>query len=412
MVYRGEPVKIMALYHTAWAEMMLHSWQESGDIEIRSLPLPVADWDSKPELKRKIPRLIVDLAEIEKPLFILDINGAGILPLDDDKKNWTVQNAGVPWLEWWWDDPINYCNHFTDCIEKWHASLTAENIRHFFWDEILAGEYSRWFGKKCSFIPTATHPGAFNPAAKQYSSARFIPSKVSFLGTFYNEASGESCKARKGEAEFLADRRMDFPDKSYPEILDENPGRLPLFGAELHNALEAAGKLFPIQFSRWKSLINSLTGIKRRNRILEEILIHFNSPFFAGDNWPEKFKADGNKIYRPEDLTARYLNSFINLDLGNGQSFTGTNMRSYEIMSCEALLAYIGKFPDFDPHGKLNRQVYIRASSCGELAELCSFYQKETRIASEIRRNARKYVIENHTWINRLKTLLESFSAK
>ena len=405
-------MKIMVLYHTAWTEMMLHSWQENGNIEIRSLPLPVADWNAKPELKRKISRLIVDLAEIEKPLFILDINGAGILPLDDDKKNWTVEKAGVPWIEWWWDDPINYYNHFTDCIEKWHASLTAENIRHFFWDKILAEEYSVWFGKKCLWLPTATHPGAFNPAAEQYSAARFAPSDISFLGTFYNTFPGENCTAWKDELEFLADQRVNFPEKNYFKIINECPEKLPLFGTEIRNAVEKSGKLFPEKLSCRRSLVNSLTEIKRRNEILEKILLHFNSFFFAGDNWPEKFKASGKKIYRPEDLTARYLNSFINLDLGNGQSFTGTNMRSYEIMSCEALLAYIGKFPDFDPQGKLNRQIYIRASSCGELAELCSFYKRETELCREIKKNARKYIIENHTWANRLKTLLESFLSK
>ena len=81
-------------------------------------------------------------------------------------------------------------------------------------------------------------------------------------------------------------------------------------------------------------------------------------------------------------------------------------------MSAEGFLAYIGKYPDFDPHGVLDRQIYLRASSCGELAELSSFYKSETRLYREIRKNARKYVIENHNWINRLKTLLESFLVK
>lgn len=392
--------------------MMLHSWQESGDIEIRGLPLPVADWDAKPELKRKVAKLITDLAEIEKPLFILDINGAGILPLDDDKKDWTVERSGVPWIEWWWDDPINYYTHFSGCIEKWYASLTAPNIRHFFWDDVLASEYSEWFGKKCLWLPTATHPGAFNPAARQYSSAKFKSSDISFLGTFYNAPSGKNYEAWKNELKFLCGQRMDFPGKNYFEIIDEHPEKLPFFGAELNSALEGKGKLFPEKLSLWRSLINSLTGIKRRNEVLEEIIVNFDSFFFTGDNWPVKFNAGKRKIYRPEDLTAFYLNSFLNLDLGNGQSFTGTNMRSYEIMSCEALLVYIGKFPDFDPHGKLNGQVYLRAVSCGQLSELCLSYKGKTELCREIRGNAREYVIENHTWINRLKTLLETFFVK
>ena len=401
-------MKIIALYHTAWAEMMLHSWQEAGDIEIRSLPLPVANWDSKPGLKRKISRLIVDLAEIEKPAFILDINAAGILPLDDDKKEWTVEKAGVPWMEWWWDDPLNYYVHFPDCVEKWYGALTAPNIRHFFWDEVLAEEYSVWFGRKCRYLPTAVHPGAFNPEARKHSSAGFNTSDISFLGTFYHGLSGNEYETRRSELDFLAGQRFEFPEKNYFEILREYPGKLPFFEAELNNARQRNAGIFSGFVSPWRCMINSLTGLKRRNEILEDILVNFSSRFFAGDNWPEKFNASKNKIYRPEDLTNCYLNSVLNLDLGNGQSFTGTNMRSYEIMSCGGLLAYTGKFPDFDPCGKLDRHVYIRASAAGELAELCSFYKGEPELSRKIRENAREYIIRNHTWINRLKILLES----
>lgn len=404
-------MKIIVLRHTAWIEMLIHSWQQLNSLEVRDLPLPVTEWDGMAELKSKIKKLIVDLAEIEKPAFILDVNGAGILPLEDGSGRWTPEAVDVPWVEWWWDEPSLYYPQYKEAneIEDWFRALKAPSVRHFMWDATLAREYSRWLGKDFKYLPTATHPGAFNPAAEAHSDRKFPSSDIAFLGTFFQRPhipeKGEEAK----EINFVLEKRVENPDENYFDITGTFPERTPLLSSIITEASKKPLGIFTEEPQAYRRRMNGFTGFKRRTEKLEELNGFFDSKFFCGDNWPDEFGASKDKIYQPLHLVSLYRSALFSLDLGNGQSFSGTTMRCYEIMSSGGVLA-ISNFPDFDPEGKLNGTAYIKYSSAEELCEKKEFFRNHPENAAAIRNNAREYVLSAHTWPHRLSGILQALT--
>jgi spore maturation protein CgeB len=143
--------------------------------------------------------------------------------------------------------------------------------------------------------------------------------------------------------------------------------------------------------------------------MLGKIAKKINSTFFAGTNWPEGINASKEKIYNPSDLSALFQSSLFNLDLGNGQSFSGLNMRSYEIMACGGILVK-NQLPDFDPCGELQGKIYLKFSSSEEVQEILKSYRSKPEKLDEIRNNARQFILEKHTWLNRFSELISGLS--
>ncbi|OGV51332.1 MAG: hypothetical protein A2017_20155 [Lentisphaerae bacterium GWF2_44_16] len=390
--------------------MLAECWRELTGLEIITFHLPVMSWTENPAAKFESARLLMETVKKEKPSFILDINGAGIIPFDETHKHWTASEFSVPCVEWWWDDPNNNSALFYDIhYQAWFEALTSSAMIHFFWDAVLAEEYSVWFGKKCFFAPTAVHPGAFNPDAGKLSGRKFKGSDVSFLGSCY--PSPDLSREEFRELDFLSEKRLAFPQKNYFELMKDLSGEAPLFFKTLKASLEIPSAIFSSDTHRLRNSLNTLTGIKRRKKPLAEIMEKFKSCLIVGNGYPPSFNASTDTFFQPLELSACYKASVFNLDLGNAQSFTGTNMRSYEIMSCGALLVRNEK-PDFDPDASLEKHVYLRFSSAGELHELYREYSADKGKFSEICANARQYVIENHSWLNRLAAIIPVLSEK
>jgi len=399
-------MKIIALCHTLWTEMLADCWSIPEGMKIIKIPIPSDGLKDNPELLTKLSRLIVDMAELEKPSLIVDINGAGILPLDNSFSKWTATEASCPWIEWWWDDPMasHTILNFSEASGKYFSALRSKNIYHFLWDSTITKEFSVWLGKDCVHLPTAVHPGVFNPDSARLSNRSFPQSQISFLGTFYRNELAAS-EEEISEAKLISEIRTATPDKTYFDILELLKGKAPSFTSG-YNRIETVSP-YSENILKWRNMANHFTGLRRRNEILVKLNSLFERSFFCGFNWPSEFNPYEKNIYHPAQLSSLYNSTFFNIDLQNGQSFTGTNMRFYEIMSCGAVPAS-SYFPDFDPDGKLKNQAYIHFNSPEELKELYGYYSSAPEKIKLIKENARTLILEKHSWLNRLQELISA----
>lgn len=402
-------MKILVLYHTFWIEMLADCWKLIDGVEIALLHIPVPSWTNNPDRKYQDAARIMDSIKKENPSVVLDVNGAGILPLDKEAGSWTVQAADVRWCEWWWDDPNNdtALYHGNEFAEKWLNALKAPNVTHFMWDAVMAKEYSIWFSTPVHHLPTAVHPGTFNPLGENYSTRKFEKVDFSFLGSYFMPAAVND--SEKYEFDLLSMYRTKNPTESYFEILDKMSSALPIFSEIFKTSSNSPSRIFHESMHSWRNILNSFTGVKRRNKPLEKIAGIFKSRLLTGFGFPAEFAASSHAFYQPVELAACYRNSFFCIDLATAQCFTGTNMRCYEIMSCEALLA-ISHYPDFDLSGSLDKTVYFRFSSPDELLDIFNSYKDKPEKISEIKQNARQYVLENHTWLNRFDSIMKVLS--
>ena len=159
-------MKLLLIEHTSWIEMMAHAWEVCG-AEIARVRVPVAAMLSDPAARFEAAETIRQAIRAAAPDLVLDVNAVGVLPLDAAGTHWTTEETDAPWCLWWWDAP-HVCafplRRKEEAAGLWKA-LRAPAVRHFFWDAVLAREYTEWMGQPCRYLPTAAHTGLFHPDA-------------------------------------------------------------------------------------------------------------------------------------------------------------------------------------------------------------------------------------------------------
>jgi len=400
-------MKVLVLYHTAWMESMLKSWQRSGKVEVAAIPLPVVDWDKTPGLKEKIAKLIVDYTIVWRPDFILDVNGFGAMPVPGQER-WTPELTCVPWVEWWYDDPINYAKRHkaAGTLELWQKAIGCPLVRNLIWDASLAKEYSEWTGKPWGWLSAATEPDLFSPEAAEKSSKKFAQTDIGFLGSYYKEPK-DAHSSLDLEMTHAVSMRIMHPGNSCFENFSPESKNFPLLAGEFAKAKRQIWGAFSDEIIALKDSCNAKAGYFCRSNVLNSLNELFPSRFFAGDGFPDSFKPINEKLFIPSWLSACYRSSVLAVDLANWQSYTGTNMRVYDILAAGAILAS-NRRPDFDRDGSLDGKVYFHFEKAEELPPLVEKLKRNPELRKSIGENARNFVLGGHTWVHRLPAIMEA----
>jgi len=401
-------MKVLVLYHTAWMESMMKCWQKADKVEVAGLPLPVLDWDQNPGLKEKIARLIVDYALVWKADLVVDVNGAGVLPVPGEKR-WTPELALTNWVEWWYNDPMNYAKKHREAgtDELWLKAIGCPLVKNFIWDATQAKEYSSWTGKEWTHLSAAVDPSLFSPDSAKASPFKFPSTELCFLGSYYPMPSND-CGGQLGEeVNHVVANRIMYPKLTYFDLIEREPARLPEFAAIISKAKRKRWGAYSPETISLKEMCNSKAGYFLRSHPFEALAKDFPSRLLAGDNWPRKFKPFKDKIYIPSCLSASYRASTVCLDLPNLESYTGTNMRVYEILAAGGVLV-TGRRPDFDPSGKLDGKVYFNFEKPEDLRGIVDSLKAKPSLAKEVSENAMAFVKKSHTWGDRLPKILSA----
>lgn len=399
-------MKILVLYHTTWMEAMLKSWQRSGKAEVAALPLPVVDWDQKQDLKDKIASMIVDYAAVWHPDIILDVNGSGVLPVPGQSRL-TPELIAAHWVEWWFDDPFIYTatRKGNGSFEPWLKALGCPSVKNFIWDATLAKEYSAWTGKEWLHLPTATDPDLYSPAAAEASPLKFKDVDLSFFGTLYKEPKDDK-SPRSLEINHAVSRRILHPERDYFETFAAEPELFPAMSETFSKARRHRWGAFDSEILELKGQCNAKAGYFLRNNVLAPIAEALPSRVLAGDGIPDSL-GPKDKLFVPACLAACYGASTLSLDLANGQSFSGTNMRVYEIMASGGVLA-CNRRPDFDRGGVLDGKAYFSFKSPEEVPALCKRLKDDPALRASVSAEARALVVKSHSWVNRLQTIMDT----
>lgn len=396
-------MRVAVICHTESMRLMCHAWRQGGDTILEAY-LPAVHLARNPTLRLEAARRLVRQIKAYQPDFVVDVNAAGLLPLEAGLLAWTVDEVAAPWCVWWWDAPhvsVQSPYYQYEQPALWRAALQRPQIRQFMWDAVLAREYTRWFERPVAWLPTATHTGVLQPAAARHAARTFPPVAISFLGEYYQPPGAPDAALQQ-----MADCRCRQPALTYFEILAaEYPAYesiRPLFDTT-GNATAGA---FAAELLAFKSQADRLTGYLRRCAALDALQQNNIRCLFVGRNYPPPWQVHEPPITTVHDLAACYQAATLNLDPGNGQSFTGTALRAYEIMAAGGVLA-CRAHPDFDPDGHLHGVAYLGYSSIEELLQWC----KETALNSprvkSLRENARQYAAAQHDWQHRLAALAQ-----
>ena len=396
-------MKILVIDHMIWIRLCCHSWSVAG-ADVVPWILPTITLAHQPPLRLAAAAGFLNAVRQQQPGVIVDVDAAGILPLDDRYQQWTADLVDVPWVVWWWDDPYTVARKLARdrrYLEAWTRAIRAPRVVHAAWDETLAREYTRLFQRPVHWLPTGVHTGLFHPDAAQAAGRRFAATDISFLGGYYADRPLPDSP----ELSAIIAERLAHPDGSYPDIVARLGASVPTFGELLKAAVQGTRSPFDDTLLSWKEQVEIGVGRERRNRPLDALADRFASRFFVGDGWPDRFHVTLKHIAQPEDLTACYRSTLLNLALGSARTFTGSAMRCYEIMAAGAALAIQGR-PDFDPAGQQPGQAYVSFDTVDELADHARRLKADAAARRALGEAAREYAVAHHSWNHRLIRLL------
>jgi hypothetical protein len=391
-------MKPLILTHTCWIHQLCDSWRRCN-AEATEYYFPVIPCAKSPQTRQAETKRLLEAIDRVKPDLILDVNGVGILPMDKDGSRWLPTETGIPWCVWWWDRPRYHAYLEPNLCPAWVHTLQQPAMHLFLWDEPLSREYSVWLQKPVHWLPTATHAGMFWPSRETYDPSR-IQYDACFLGEFL-----EAPASAPPEINAVANERFFSPQRTVFEIAERLGLTAPALMDLLVSEFKKPERGFSAEYFAWVQQTNHCVAKLRRTSCLEEILASFPKRLFIGQNWPPQFQVETLGNGNPAVLSSWYGDALLCPDPGNGQSHTGTALRSYEIMSSGGVLV-CRRYPDFDPTGSDEGRVYLAFERPDELLEIRQRLIENPDLAAGIRSEARRYVAERHTWLHRLAYLV------
>lgn len=401
-------MKIAIISTPALSAILSHSWRMARHdvIEIKVNPQAMMrDRNVRNETATKICEILA----AENPSMVLDIDGAGMLPLDPDATTWINEKVRsfrcVYWCEWWWHDPRDMAMPLRDEDELagFYRAFKHDHTVHFMWDEVVAREFTQWTGKPFHWLPLATHPSIFSQAMAEKSDALFNPVQLSFAGTFYHKPPKPYFNP---DIEDVAQTRLKYPDLSYLEYIDlDEHDMFEEFCEKLESLKDSQYGPFDPELILWKQEIDNIVGSVLRSEVLIFCQEHFKHVYFAGSDWPEECVAYP-PLSKAADLSNRYQSALFNLAPPSKYAFSGLGTRAYEIMACGGVMVCHG-FPDIDPLGKHADKAYLTYEEPGDILEKWKYYGSRLDKRQKIAENAQMFISNEHTWQHRLKTLLD-----
>lgn len=135
-----------------------------------------------------------------------------------------------------------------------------------------------------------------------------------------------------------------------------------------------------------------------------------------GDHWDTYFMLKGKKTpsyYKGkatgEAVNKIYLSSKIVLNIHHPQSIEGLNSRTFDIPACGAF-EIVDYKKNLDMHFKMDEEI-VAFRDMRELRSMIDFYLKNEGLRRKIADNGRKRVMDEHTWVHRVREMTREVNA-
>lgn len=330
-----------------------------------------------------------------KPDFALTINHFG---LDRDGKiTELLSKLNLPLASWFVDNP--------HLILYRYQNLDAPGVVLFTYDAGNLGEMRAAGFRHVHYLPLATDPERFKPGAG--TPHPHWTADVSFVGNSMTTSVKKALKTALpspilrmqyttiasafGESEETSAEA--FINSNYPELAEEIAGAGSI---EQQLALE--------------SLITWESTRQYRVECVRELLGF--SPLIVGDEaWKRQLPANGTWSYLPsinyyQDLPAFYQCSHVNFNCTSLQMKGAVNQRAFDVPACGGFLLTDHRQQIeclFDPEEEV--AIY---NDVNEIPERIEYYLSNIPARNNIVEKARKRILAEHTYTQRLATLCKS----
>ena len=321
-------------------------------------------------------------SEINKhrPDFILMLDAIGFMPDIYEKEK-------IPYISWYFDNPFNW-------LKKHHAS---DYYHIFSWDKTYVPNLKEVGFKNVYYLPLAANTDVFYPRDKNKMC------DVSFIGSSLYQP----------DPIVFEDKGKQYFVNTLLNLICEKPS-VPMW-----DLIEEINKSHGISFRiddpekkyEFELFVQTISRSVYRTNIIKQML-PFNPWLFGDEGWRSLIKP-GNGIYKGKinnriELPAVYTNSGININITVPQLRDSLSHRAFEIPACQGFLLsdYRNEAKNFF---ELDKEI-VCFKNYNDLQDKISYYLKHPQERERIASNGYKRVIEEHTYVNRLKKMISTLT--
>jgi len=321
-------------------------------------------------------------SEINKhrPDFILLLDAIGFMPQIYEKEK-------IPYISWFFDNPFNW-------LKKHHVS---DYYHIFSWDKTYVPNLKEIGFKNVYYLPLAANTDVFYPRDKKSLS------NVSFIGSSLYQP----------KPIVFDDKGKQYFIEMLLNLICEKPS-VPVW-----DLIEIINKKHGIAFRiddpekkyEFELFIQTISRSIYRTKIIQNIL-PFNPWLFGDEGWRSLIKP-GNGVYKGKinnriDLPSVYTNSSININITVPQLRNSLSHRAFEIPACKGFLLSDYR-PEAENFFELDKEI-VCFKNYNDLQDKISYFLKHPQEREEIVLNGYNRVIQEHTYVHRLKKMISTLT--
>ncbi len=336
---------------------------------------------------------------------LLDNGGMGLGFVTDDGAEEQVklvhEMAGVPLLSHW-IDPLVTVFQGLPWVTVWQC-LQSQQWFKFMWDGPQAAELQAFGIPQVYRLPMAA-------CDREYKTDRLVAAEakyaISFVGgqntTYFDAGHGTT-----GDALLLGTLaqavRGSMPEMSFFEIYYDlyRFGERPVNGEPLESRTRKAFEYF-----NHKLFYNATQCIRQRDRFVVFLKRKLGETFkLVGRRWDQAYGLECEPPIETDDgYYDHFRKSAINLNLVNGNSDSGLNMRHFEITAAGGFLLSYHQ-PEIESCFEVGRECDTFRNE-QELLEKIQYYLEHPDVRIEIAAAGQRRTLSEHLYSHRLRSML------
>ncbi len=349
-------------------------------------------------------QLVENILKTQHPLFVFSIN---FYPAISE----ICYIYKTPYLCWTVDSPVP---------ELFSESIRRPTNRIFLFDRAQYDSFARYNPDNIHHLPLASCTERFDKVIQSITEndRRTYQSDISFVGSLYSEKNPmRSLKSLPDYTKGYTDALVEASLKIY--------GYNPVEGAmtkELVQAIKSCAPSFytpgatvadPDTYIAAHSYIGMQIAQEERIRTLNLLGRFFDVDLYTrSDTTPLECADSGQGLHihggvsTLTEMPKIFHLSKINLNMTIKPIQTGLPLRIFDILGCGGFLMSNYQ-PELTEHFEIGVDMEAYASM-EELVEKCAYYLEHEDIRQQIARNGYQKVAHGHTYIHRLKKMIET----
>lgn len=389
--------KVLYLKWDCFCEEYIVAALRKEGFEVELYPIPYGKADVSLRRNEEIEKALKDKIGDGKYEFVFSFNFFPAV-------SYACNEVNVIYVSWTYDSPFMYL---------YDKAISMPTNRAFIFDSATVNELNEKGVETAFYLPMAAPVDLYDKMIPSSAERKKYSSDVSFVGSLYTESRQNLISNLNGitqETAGFVETIINMQLQSYAvPVLEQLLKMQPQIVADMQRVCPIPIAENEMQSPEWmyaNYFLARNTTARERTQLMSLLDGNFDTALYTPEGTPqfEKIKNRGPVDYC-DVMPLVFKNSKINLNISLKSIYSGIPLRAFDIMGCGGFLLtdfqqdYSGLFiPDED---------YVFYTTPEDFINKVAYYLEHEDERNRIAKNAHDKVKEAHTYMHRLRTIIE-----